>query len=250
MTDPSDHDSPAPGSTGSSARRRVAAAVAAALLAGAGTAWLTRPNDPVPTTTQPVRTSTDAVTPDGVTPGTAVSGSAVRSPADRAAARRSATARSAAPAPAATVPSPDRLRIGRLGVDMRIVPVGVSGDGEMALPSTPALAGWYAYGPRPGERSGATVLAAHLDMPGYGIGPIAGIGSLRRGDVLSVRSGPTVRSYTVTSVESTRKTALDLDALFARDGPARLHVVTCGGDFDREARRYDENVVVTAEPTA
>jgi hypothetical protein len=94
------------------------------------------------------------------------------------------------------------------------------------------------------------VVAAHLDMPGYGIGPIAAIGSLRRGDVIAVRSGPTVRSYTVTSVESTRKTALDLDALFARDGPARLHVVTCGGDFDREARRYDENVVVTAEPTA
>jgi hypothetical protein len=52
----------------------------------------------------------------------------------------------------------------------------------------------------------------------------------------------------VTTVTSVRKTSLDLPGLFARDGPPLLHVVTCGGDFDREKRRYDENVVVTAEP--
>jgi sortase (surface protein transpeptidase) len=133
---------------------------------------------------------------------------------------------------------------------MRVVPVGVARDGEMALPPTPAQVGWYRYGPRPGDDSGSTVLAAHLDMPGYGVGPIAAVEELRRGDVITVRSAEVTRRYTVTSVTSIRKTSLDLAALFARDGPPRLHVVTCGGRFDPEAHRYDANVVVTAEPTA
>jgi hypothetical protein len=143
---------------------------------------------------------------------------------------------------------PKRLTIQRLGIDMAIVPEGVSRDGEMALPATPAEAGWYRYGPRPGDAAGATVLAAHLDMPGYGIGPIAKVEELRVGDVVTVRSQASTHRFRVTGVASMRKTTLDLSALFARDGPPRLHVVTCGGEFDRERRRYDENVVVTAEP--
>jgi len=140
------------------------------------------------------------------------------------------------------------LVITRLGIDMRVVPVGVARDGEMALPATPAQVGWYRYGPRPGDGSGATVLAAHLDMPGYGVGPIAAVDELRAGDVVTVRSAGVTRRYRVTEVTSTRKTSLDLAALFDREGPPLLHVVTCGGDFDPVKRRYDENVVVTAEP--
>jgi hypothetical protein len=92
------------------------------------------------------------------------------------------------------------------------------------------------------------VLAAHLDMPGYGVGPIATVDELRAGDVVTVRSAGATHRYRVTGVTSTRKTSLDLAALFARDGPPLLHVVTCGGDFDPVKRRYDENVVVIAEP--
>jgi sortase (surface protein transpeptidase) len=160
------------------------------------------------------------------------------------------------PARPATVPAappegrqdvPQRLTIQRLGIDMAIVPEGVAGDGEMALPATPAQVGWYRYGPRPGDRAGATVLAAHLDMPGYGVGPIAKVDELRAGDVITVRSAAATHRFRVTDVVSVRKASLDLAALFARDGPPRLHVVTCGGEFDRERRRYEENVVVTAE---
>jgi hypothetical protein len=31
-------------------------------------------------------------------------------------------------------------------------------------------------------------------------------------------------------------------------GPARLTMITCGGPSDREARRYRDNIVVTAAP--
>ncbi len=133
---------------------------------------------------------------------------------------------------------------------MPVRPVGVASDGEMSLPRTPAEMGWYSYGPRPGDPRGATVLAAHLDMPGYGTGPIAAVEDLRVGDVVTVRSGRTTTRYAVTDVRSVGKTRLDLPALFTREGAPVLHVVTCGGLFDPDLRRYDRNVVVTASPVS
>lgn len=229
--------------------RGVAAALAAALLAGGVTAWLTRPSDAESPPASDGRPALAVATPPTPpTPSTATS-DAPAAGSDRAG-RDAARPATGAAQPQRQQPAPSRLQIERVGIDMPVVPVGVARDGEMALPETPARAGWYRFGPRPGDPAGATVLAAHLDMPGYGVGPIAAVDELRRGDVVTVRSGAVTTRYTVTSVESTRKTSLDLAALFARDGPAVLHVVTCGGDFDRERRRYDENVVVTAVPTA
>ena len=235
----------------------VAAAVVAALLAGLGMTWLTRPaqsalsagGEGIPSVTAPPSAA-------GVPAAGAPGPGAVPGDPGPTTAGAPATMPAARPA---TVPAagterrpavPQRLTIERLGIDMAIVPEGVARDGAMALPATPAEVGWYRYGPRPGDRAGATVLAAHLDMPGYGIGPIAKVDGLRAGDVVTVRSAGTTHRYRVTSVTSVRKTSLDLSALFARDGPPRLHVVTCGGKFDTELRRYDENVVVTAEPMA
>jgi sortase (surface protein transpeptidase) len=94
------------------------------------------------------------------------------------------------------------------------------------------------------------VLAAHLDMPGYGIGPIAAVERLRRGDTLVVRSGSTTTRYAVSDVRSVRKSQLDLRALFARNVSPVLHVVTCAGAFDPETKSYDRNVVVTATPVS
>ncbi|WP_281173456.1 class F sortase [Intrasporangium oryzae] len=146
--------------------------------------------------------------------------------------------------------APSRFEIRRLGIAMRVLPVGVAKDGQMALPRTPAEMGWYEYGPRPGDSSGATVMAGHLDMPGYGTGPLGRLDELRKGDVITVRSGTTVSRYRVDEVLALKKATLDLASLFSRDGPARLHVVTCGGRFDPVARKYDENIVVVATPVA
>lgn len=143
---------------------------------------------------------------------------------------------------------PTSISIARIGVRSLVLGVGVAPDGQMALPPNPADVGWYSYGPRPGDSAGATVLAAHIDAPGYGIGPLASLGELRRGDVITVVSGGTSRRYLVSSTRQLEKTSLDLTSLFARSGPPRLHLITCGGDFDRTKRHYAQNVVVLAFP--
>lgn len=148
----------------------------------------------------------------------------------------------------ATPQPPTSMNIARIGVRMPVIGVGVAPDGQMALPPNPADVGWYSFGPRPGGSAGATVLAAHIDAPRYGIGPLARLGELRQGDVITVVSKGTSRRYLVSSTRRLEKTSLDLASLFARSGPARLHLITCGGDFDPAKRHYEQNVVVLAFP--
>ena len=44
------------------------------------------------------------------------------------------------------------------------------------------------------------------------------------------------------------KTALPVDRVWATSGPETLVLITCGGDFNPEIRRYRDNIVVYAVP--
>jgi hypothetical protein len=211
----------------------VATALVAALLAGAGTAWATSPERPAtPTPTQQEQLLPPAPAAAPVAPST---DAAKRAP--RVAARAVGT-----PEP------PTSIVIPRIKARMPILPVGVASDGQMALPPDPADVGWYRYGSRPGDSAGATVLAAHVDAKEYGIGPMARLGELQAGDVITVLSARTARRYVVTATRQLEKSTLDLASLFARTGPPRLHLITCGGEFDARERHYEQNVVVLAVP--
>ncbi|HET8594987.1 MAG TPA: class F sortase [Intrasporangium sp.] len=164
--------------------------------------------------------------------------------------RTSTSTLQAAPAdpPARGASPPTELVIAAVGLRMPIVPVGVAADGEMALPGSPAIAGWYRYAAHPGDPEGATVIAGHLDEPWFGTGPLGRLRDVSPGDTVVVRAGSSSRRYVVVDVQAVAKTRLDLATIFRVDGPPSLHIVTCGGRFDPTLRRYDENVVVIARP--
>lgn len=161
-----------------------------------------------------------------------------------------ATVRDAAPTAATVEPPPVRLRVPTLGIDAPVDPVGVRDDGQMALPDDVDRVGWYRFGPVPGS-SGSAVLAGHVDDRDQGLGELA---PLRAADVdaevvVTDAAGTTSR-WRVVSREQVDKQALPLDRLFAREGPPRLVLVTCGGDFLPEYGSYESNVVVVAEPSS
>ena len=58
----------------------------------------------------------------------------------------------------------------------------------------------------------------------------------------------TVVAYRIVAREFIDKQALPVANLFSRDGPPRLTLITCGGDYDRAGGGYQDNVVVTAIP--
>jgi hypothetical protein len=140
------------------------------------------------------------------------------------------------------------LQIASVDIDMTVRPVGVSSDGQMALPPDPEVLGWYRFGPSPGVGTGSAVLAGHLDSKRYGLGPLVGLRQVDAGDAVGVtRADGTRRGYIVVEVRRYAKQALP-EALFARNGPERLQIITCGGDYLPDRGGYQDNLVVTAAP--
>lgn len=152
------------------------------------------------------------------------------------------------PSPATQSPRTVRVQVESAGIDSAVRPVGVAQDGQMSLPPDPEVLGWYRFGPAPGAGTGSVVLAGHLDSKRYGLGPLVGLREVEVGDLVRVaRSDGTLSSYTVVGVRRYDRQALP-DELFARTGPERLRIVTCGGDYLPDEGGYQQNLVVTAMP--
>ena len=155
------------------------------------------------------------------------------------------------PTPAPVAMSPGRIVIPTLGVDTTVVPVGVREDGQMEIPPDVDTVGWYRFGPVPGAASGSAVLTGHVDDVRQGAGVFADLGGLNPGDPVAVVDDAGVtRQFTVLSREQWSKGEVPLDRLFDRGGNPRLVLITCGGSFDSSTLGYDDNIVVTAVPSA
>ena len=145
------------------------------------------------------------------------------------------------------VAAPVAIRIPGHHVVSRVVPVGVDqGTGELSVPADPAQVGWYQFGATPGA-AGAAVLAGHVDWKGRP-GAFIHLDEVQAGERVEVDLGDgTSHAFVVAETHLILKTELPPD-LFARTGPAKLVLITCGGEFDRSVRRYKQNVVVVATP--
>ncbi|KQO63429.1 class F sortase [Curtobacterium sp. Leaf261] len=155
----------------------------------------------------------------------------------------------ALPPTAAPPAPPTRLTVDWAGVDVPVHPEGVDPTGAMTLPDDPATAGWYRFGPTPASATGSTVIAAHVDAVGYGIGPFAHLIDVPDGTAVSVTDADgDVSDYVVDSVQMLAKTSVPWGSVFDSTGPRRLVLVTCGGVFDTSTHHYESNLVVTATP--
>ncbi|WP_170176994.1 class F sortase [Myceligenerans xiligouense] len=156
--------------------------------------------------------------------------------------------RPAQDAPAPAPPAPVQVRVSELDIDVPVRPEGVDEQGRMALPESAEEAAWYRFGSAPASRSGTTIVAAHVDDENS-VGPFARLVRAEVGTEVEVRTGAgRTHNYTVTQVRADTKSEGSLDDLFDRSGRPRLVLVTCGGEWDAEARSYTDNIVVTAEP--
>jgi hypothetical protein len=132
------------------------------------------------------------------------------------------------------------------GVPVR--PVGVTPDGQLEVPDETAV-GWYRLGAAPGQ-PGATVLAAHVswgDQPG----PFLRLGEVDPGEFVELAlADGTSRRYQIVERAQHGKLQLPRNAIWRTTGPETLVLITCGGTFNPDIRRYTDNIVVTAVPVA
>lgn len=124
--------------------------------------------------------------------------------------------------------------------------IGLEADGQLEIPDETEI-GWYRYGATAGA-PGATVLAAHVSWNGT-TGPFFELGQMDPGARIAVAlDDGTTREYEVIERAQYDKTELPRDRIWRTTGDETLVLITCGGDFNPEIRRYRSNIVVYAVP--
>jgi LPXTG-site transpeptidase (sortase) family protein len=129
-----------------------------------------------------------------------------------------------------------------------VVAVGLQADGQLEIPDETEV-GWYELAAAPGE-PGATVLAAHVSWHGT-VGPFRRLGDLEPGARIDLRlSDGSARTYEVVERTMYSKDALPRERIWRTSGDEGLVLITCGGSFNPDIRRYRDNIVVYAVPVA
>ncbi|MEW2636125.1 class F sortase [Streptomyces sp. NPDC048389] len=142
---------------------------------------------------------------------------------------------------------PTRLIIRSIAVDAPFMPlsIGASGRLDSPPPNDNNLVGWFREGVTPGE-PGAAIVAGHLDTKS-GPGVFLYLGSVRPGTLVDVvRGDGSVVTFAVDSVESFSKENFPDDRVYKDTPDPQLRLITCGGEYDKKAKDYKENVVVFA----
>jgi sortase A len=139
---------------------------------------------------------------------------------------------------------PTRLLLPSIKVDAVVEAVGLDAQGRMGTPSQASNVAWYQLGSRPGD-VGDAVIAGHLD---WTTGPAVFwyLGRVRKGDVITVVRADGTQARFVTDSTSMVPYDSSTDALFTRDGPPSLTLITCAGTWDRQRGTYLQRLVVHA----
>lgn len=143
---------------------------------------------------------------------------------------------------------PTRLRIPAIEVDTPVDTVGLTGGGEVAVPSGDKVdqAAWFDQSPTPGQY-GASVIVGHIDSP-QGPSVFYRLGGLKPGDTISVKRAD---QSTATFVVDGIKVYLDRESIPTQavyGGPvdqSQLRLITCT-NFDHTRGHYRGNAVVFA----
>ena len=140
---------------------------------------------------------------------------------------------------------PVRVVIPSVGVDARIVPLGLKRDRTMQVPTNRADAGWFRPGPEPGE-VGAAVIVGHLATTG-GSGVFARLARLKRGGLIKVqvKGGPTLH-FVATSMIRVAKSRFPTKRVYAKTAGPTLRLITCAGRFNRATGHHTDNYIVFA----
>jgi hypothetical protein len=187
---------------------------------------------PVPGGTAPAAPAPGRTDPAILTPGTTTpaAGPAVR------------------PLPPA---QPLRLRIPAVHVNAPLTRLDLDASGSLRPPpaDAPDLAGWYGKGTPPGS-TGTAVVAGHVDLRTGGPGVFYSLGALVKGATIEIdRADRRTAVFTVDAVELYDKKAFPSRKVYAGTGRPELRVITCGGDYVKNAG-YRGNTVVYATLTA
>ncbi|SDP55775.1 LPXTG-site transpeptidase (sortase) family protein [Streptomyces sp. cf386] len=142
---------------------------------------------------------------------------------------------------------PVRLLIPKIEVDAPFTDLAIGSTGQLQPPpaNNTNLVGWYAKGASPGE-AGTSIIAGHVDTV-TSAAVFAGLSELKKGDRFQVlRADGRKASFLIDSVETFDKDTFPSKRVYGDTPRARVRLITCAGDYDRQVKDYTANLVVFA----
>jgi len=208
------------------------AVISAALATSAPAAPADQPTaaaGPVPSTTEPVPSSQTPSAADPVAPAPVVDPNQV--------------------GPVLPASLPVALSVPAIGINSRLIQLGLAPDGSVEVPSLDdpdSKPGWYRNSPAPGTL-GPAIILGHVDSRQFGPGVFYNLQKLQAGDSVEVsREDGTVAIFSIDSVQTVQKSDFPTLEVYGNLDHAGLRLITCGGEFDPDARSYESNIIVFA----
>ncbi|HEX3790624.1 MAG TPA: class F sortase [Pseudonocardiaceae bacterium] len=131
-----------------------------------------------------------------------------------------------------------------------LIGLGLNPDKSVQVPPVdkPQQAGWYEYGPTPGQ-VGPAVILGHIDGD-HQEGIFWRLHEVKPGDAVTVgrQDGSTV-TFTVSKVDQVPKDTFPTSAVYGNTTDPELRLITCSGAFDATTGHYLDNVIVYATKT-
>lgn len=154
---------------------------------------------------------------------------------------------------AARMPGPAQVEIPAIGVNTPLTALGTDESGKPAVPPVdqPEVAAWSTWTPKPGSPGAATLIGHVSGIDGPGGPRVDGvfhdIPTLTPGDPITVTDTDGARhEFVVTKVEQYPKTLLPVEAIWGDVPGPELRLITCGGIYDPDNRRFLGQDVVYA----
>ena len=111
------------------------------------------------------------------------------------------------------------------------------------------LVGWYRNMSTPGE-AGPAVLLGHKDTRTRSA-VFSRLHEIRNGDTIEVKRQDGITAvFTVGGLEQAGKTTFPTERVYGPRTNAQLHLITCGGVYNRRTGHYTDNVIVYATMTS
>jgi len=143
-----------------------------------------------------------------------------------------------------TTAPPVRITIPVMGIDQSLVGLRVE-HGQLQVPQDYRDVGWWSDGPAPGE-PGAAVIVGHVDSR-TGPAVFYGLSGIRPGaQVLIHRADGSTATFEVRRTDVYARANFPSQQVYSQTGKPQLHLLTCGGSYNRAVGHYDSNVVVSA----
>jgi LPXTG-site transpeptidase (sortase) family protein len=142
---------------------------------------------------------------------------------------------------------PARITIPSIHVDATVGSVGLTDAGAVGAPTDPMSAGWYEFGPRPGE-VGNAVIVGHYGWKDGRAAVFDALHSLHPGDRISVEdaSGSTTR-FVVRELRVYGEQQDASEVFYPDDTGKHLVLITCEGAWNKASKSYSGRLVVFAD---